>query len=73
MLSRNARTLVSRRTLARAYSEGAPDGFNQREKALEDLYVRQKEKEQLAQLQKILEEQLQKIKDLETKVDGLKK
>lgn len=68
--------------LARMYSEGATgaprpagssDAFSKREKAQEDLYVKQHEKEQLAQLREQLKKQQSKIDSLEEKLDSLSK
>ncbi|KAH3685528.1 hypothetical protein WICPIJ_003498 [Wickerhamomyces pijperi] len=76
-------TLTIRRALSRSvnfvrmYSEGATgatrpagssDAFTKREKAQEDLYVKQHEKEQLAALRESLKKQKEQLDALEKKM-----
>lgn len=60
----------------RFYSDGymaTGDIFNQREKAKEDFFIRQHEKEQLQKLKEQLEHHKSKVKDLEDKIDKISK
>ncbi|CDO95588.1 unnamed protein product [Kluyveromyces dobzhanskii CBS 2104] len=89
MLSRSTRSILTRASKAqpaaiRMYSssegsvgstrsDGSSDAFTKREKAQEDLYVKQHEKEQLAQLREQLKQQQKKIDNLEEKLDNIRK
>ncbi|KAL3230147.1 F(1)-ATPase inhibitor IF(1), mitochondrial [Nakaseomyces bracarensis] len=58
----------------RLYSDGymaSGDIFNQREKAKEDYFIRQHEKEQLQKLKEQLEHHRSKVKDLEEKINKI--
>jgi hypothetical protein len=66
----------------RSYTDGATggtrpaassDAFTKREKANEDYYVKQHEKEQLASLRASLKEQKEKLDKLEGRIDELTK
>lgn len=85
MLPRSAlaRSLqLQRGVAARFYSEGSTgtpkgsgseDSFVKRERATEDFFVRQREKEQLRHLKEQLEKQRKKIDSLENKIDSMTK
>lgn len=88
MLSRSTRSILAQTVkaqpsaCARFYSEGSvgatrndgsTDAFTKREKAQEDFYIKQHEKEQLAQLKEQLKQQQKKIDNLEEKLDNLTK
>ncbi|ODV74981.1 uncharacterized protein CYBJADRAFT_166752 [Cyberlindnera jadinii NRRL Y-1542] len=53
--------------------DGSTDAFNKREKAQEDLYIRQHEKEQLEALKESLKKQKESLDELEKKIDDLTK
>lgn len=54
-------------------TDGSTDAFIKREKAQEDLYIKQHEKEQLAQLREQLKQQQKKIDNLEEKLENITK
>ena len=54
-------------------TDGSSDAFTKREKAQEDFYVKQHEKEQLAQLREQLKQQQKQIENLEEKLDNITK
>ncbi|AOW02383.1 YALI0C05621p [Yarrowia lipolytica CLIB122] len=83
MLTRITTATVTRvpRVAARFYSEGSTgsyrgegsgDSFTKREKAQEDLYVKQQEKEKLDALRKQLNKLKQDTADLEKHLDSKK-
>ncbi|EDO16899.1 hypothetical protein Kpol_1020p5 [Vanderwaltozyma polyspora DSM 70294] len=81
VLRRSVRTAKPWRYI-RTYSEGATgapresatqDSFTKREKANEDYYVKQHEKEQLAALREQLKQQQKKIDQMEDKIGQLTK
>ncbi|SCU92916.1 LANO_0E02520g1_1 [Lachancea nothofagi CBS 11611] len=53
-------------------NNGSEDSFTKRERAQEEYYIRQHEKDQLAQLRKKVQEQEKKIEHLEDKINGSK-
>ncbi|KAK9456257.1 mitochondrial ATPase inhibitor, IATP-domain-containing protein [Dipodascopsis uninucleata] len=88
MLSTVVRATVRRSSarvsLGRFYSEGATgatrpggekssDSFNKREKAQEDFYVREHEKEKLAKLREALQKQREHLASLEKSLDDFEK
>lgn len=68
---------VSIRTATRAYSEGVvgsgSKAFNEKEKAQEDYFVRQHEKDQLKKLKDDLAKLKKETSDLESSINGLEK
>ncbi|CCE61399.1 hypothetical protein TPHA_0A03220 [Tetrapisispora phaffii CBS 4417] len=54
-------------------SEGGGDSFTKREKANEDYFIRQHEKEQLAELRNQLQKQQKKLDQIESKIEQLSK
>ncbi|CDO54170.1 hypothetical protein DV451_003784 [Geotrichum candidum] len=82
MLSARLVSRATTRSFVRFYTEGATgaprpagsaDSFNKREKAQEDLYVRQLEKERIAALRKSLKEQRDHLDKIEDQIDQLSK
>ncbi|VVT51474.1 uncharacterized protein SAPINGB_P003108 [Magnusiomyces paraingens] len=82
MLSRaiSRRSVQSSISAVRFYTEGATgapraagssDSFNKREKAVEDLYVRQLEKEKLAALRASLKKQKESLAEVEKHLDQI--
>lgn len=75
-------TRALKNTTIRSYSAGATggnrpaassDAFTKREKANEDYYIKQHEKEQLAALKESLKESREKLQEIESKIDSLTK
>lgn len=53
--------------------DGSSDAFTKRERAQEDFYVKQHEKEQLQHLKESVKQQEKKIENLEEKLENLTK
>jgi len=56
---------------SRPTGEAGGDSFTKREKAAEDYYIRQKEKEKLLQLREKLKQQKAHLEELEAHIDEL--
>ncbi|ODQ53449.1 hypothetical protein SAICODRAFT_18936 [Saitoella complicata NRRL Y-17804] len=65
--------LGSVRTYAIDQGSGAPDAMNKREKAQEDMYMRNREAEKLKKLRESLSKQKEHIADIEKQLDELHK
>lgn len=81
-ISRNTRLPVNLRIASRFYSDGPlgdagpgnpQDIFIKRERAKEDYYARQQEREQLAHVKEQLKEHKKKLENLENKINNLSK
>ncbi|SCU92592.1 LAMI_0E11166g1_1 [Lachancea mirantina] len=64
---------VSEGSTGTTRGEGADDSFVKRERAQEDYYVKQHEKEQLARLREQIKQQQKKIDHLEEKLENFSK
>lgn len=81
-ISRNAKLPTNFRIASRLYSDGplggsGPGGvqdiFIKRERAKEDFFARQQEREQLAHVKEQLKEHKKKLEHLENKINNLSK
>lgn len=81
-ISRHTKLPVNLRVASRFYSDGplggsGPGGpqdiFIKRERAKEDYYARQQEREQLAHVKEQLKEHKKKLENLENKINNLSK
>ncbi|EJS44339.1 stf1p [Saccharomyces arboricola H-6] len=81
-ISRNTKLPVHLRVASRLYSDGPMGGsssggsqdiFIKRERAKEDYYARQQEREQLAHVKEQLREHKKKLETLENKINSLSK